>query len=276
MATAALATADAFGFASSKKMIGIQLYSVRDEIKTGLPAVLAKLAGMGYQNIEMYGYNNGDYFGHDMKAVANLLAKNNLKSTSAHVGIADFLYKGNDDVWKKAVDDAAIIGNEYLAVPYLDAEYRKTADGYKKIADRLNTAATICKSRGLKFAYHNHAFEFEKMGTGTGYDILLKETDPALVKMELDLFWVVNAGYNPLALFNAHPGRFVMWHVKDMDKTNKNKQTEVGNGKIDFKAIFKAKKKAGLEQFFVEQENYDISPYDSVEKCIRYVKSNLI
>jgi sugar phosphate isomerase/epimerase len=276
LASAALATADAFGFASSRKTIGIQLYSVRDEIKTGLPAVLARLAGMGYQNIEMYGYNNGSYFGNDMKTVANLLKQNSLTSTSAHVGIADFLYNGNDDVWKKAVGDATIIGNEYLVVPWLDEAHRKTADGYKKIAARLNTAAEICKTNGLKFAYHNHAFEFDKMGDTTGYDILLKETDASLVKMELDLFWVKNAGHDPIAMFNANPGRFVMWHVKDMDKNNKDKQTEVGNGSIDYKAIFKLQKKSGLQHFFVEQENYDISPYDSVEKCIKYVKSSLI
>ncbi len=275
-ATAALATQDAFAFASSKKTIGIQLYSVRDEIKTGLPAVLAKLASMGYQNIEMFGYNSGSYFGNNMQAVADLLKQNNLTSTSAHVGIADFLYKGNDDVWKKAVDDAAVIGNEYLVVPYLDAEFRKTTEDYKKIAARLNTAATICKSNGLKFAYHNHAFEFDKLGNTTGYNILLNETDASMVKMELDLFWVKNAGYDPIAMFNANPGRFVMWHVKDMDKNNKDKQTEIGNGSIDFKAIFNKQKKSGLEHFFVEQENYDISPYDSVEKNIKYVKANLI
>jgi sugar phosphate isomerase/epimerase len=174
------------------------------------------------------------------------------------------------------VDDAAVIGNEYLVVPYLDAEFRKTTDDYKKIAARLNTAATICKSNGLKFAYHNHAFEFDKIGDTNGYNILLKETDASMVKMELDLFWVKNAGYDPIAMFNANPGRFVMWHVKDMDKNNKDKQTEIGNGSIDFKAIFKAQKKSGLEYFFVEQENYDISPYDSVEKNIKYVKANLI
>jgi sugar phosphate isomerase/epimerase len=96
------------------------------------------------------------------------------------------------------------------------------------------------------------------------------------VKMELDLFWVKNAGHDPIAMFHANPKRFVMWHVKDMDKTNKDKQTEVGSGSIDFKAIFKAQKKSGLEHFFVEQENYAVSPYDSVEKCIKYVKASLI
>lgn len=276
LATAAIATSDVFAFGASRKTIGLQLYSVRDEMKTGLPAVFSKLAGMGYQNIEMFGYNNGSYFGNEMKTVAALLKQNNLISTSAHVGIPDFLYNGNDDVWKKAVADGAIIGNEYLVVPWLDADHRKTADDYKKLATRLNKGAEICKSNGMKFAYHNHAFEFDKIGDTTGYDILLNETDASLVKMELDLFWVKNAGFDPIAMFNANPGRFVMWHVKDMDKNNKNKQTEVGNGSIDYKAIFKTQKKSGLEHFFVEQENYDISPYDSVEKCIKYVKANLV
>ncbi|HSR37667.1 MAG TPA: sugar phosphate isomerase/epimerase, partial [Phnomibacter sp.] len=139
-----------------------------------------------------------------------------------------------------------------------------------------NRAAELTTASGLKFAYHNHAFEFEKFGDTSGYDLLLNETDKNMVKMELDLYWVYNAGKDPFELFKQHPGRFVMWHVKDMDKNDKNKQTEVGNGSIDFKAIFKKAKQSGLEYFFVEQENYDVSPYDSIEKSIRYVKANLV
>ncbi|HMP92195.1 MAG TPA: sugar phosphate isomerase/epimerase [Phnomibacter sp.] len=260
----------------SPYLLGIQLYSVRDEIKNGIDSVVAKLAGMGYENIEMYGYNNGQYFGKNMPAMAALLKQHNMVSTSAHVMVPDMVYKGQEDGWKKAVEDAATLGNQYVVVPYLEEQYRKTIDGYKVIAKNLNRSAEIAKAAGLKFAYHNHAFEFDQLEGGVGYDILLKETDPALVKMELDLFWVANAGKDALTIFKQQPGRFVMWHVKDMDKADKNKQTEVGNGQIDFKAIFKAKETSGLEQFFVEQEMYAVSPYDSVEKCLAYVKKELV
>jgi sugar phosphate isomerase/epimerase len=276
MATAALAATDSFAFASNKRKIGIQLYTVRDELKSGIDAVIAKLASVGYEQVEMFGYNNGKYFGKTMAEMAALLKQHNLTSPSAHIGLADFLHKGNDDVWKKAVEDAQVIGNKYMVIPWIDANYRQSIDDYKKIAARVNRAAELTTAGGMKFAYHNHAFEFEKHGDTTGYEILLNETDAKLVKMELDLYWVKNAGKDPIELFRQQPGRFTMWHVKDMDKNDKNKQTEVGNGSIDFKAIFKEAKKSGLEYFFVEQENYDVSPYDSIEKSIRYVKANLV
>lgn len=275
-AAMAMAATPAFAKGATRKKTGIQLYTVRGEMKNGLDSVLGKLSSVGYQTVEMYGYGNGNYFGKSMAETAALLKKHQLTSPSAHIGLAEFLHKGNDDVWKKAVDDALIIGNKYLVIPWIDEAHRKTADDYKKIAVRLNRAAELSKAGGLKFAYHNHAFEFQKFGDTTGYDILLTETDAATVKMELDLFWVKNAGFDSLDLFAKHPGRFTLWHVKDMDKQDKNKQTEVGNGSIDFKKIFAAQKKAGMEYFFVEQENYDVSPYTSIEQSIAYVKQHLV
>jgi sugar phosphate isomerase/epimerase len=276
MATAALAATDSFAFGSRKRKIGIQLYTVRDEMKSGIDSVIAKLASVGYEEVELYGYFNGKYFGKTSKEMADLLKQHNLTSPSAHIGLNDFLYKGNDDVWKKAIEDAKIIGNKYMVIPWIEPAYRKSLDDYKKIIARLNRAAELTTASGLKFAYHNHAFEFEKFGDTSGYDLILNETDKNMVKLELDLYWVYNAGKDPFELFSKHPGRFVMWHVKDMDKNDKNKQTEVGNGSIDFKAIFKKAKQSGLEYFFVEQENYDVSPYDSIEKSIKFVKANLV
>lgn len=276
MATAALATSESFAFASKKRKIGIQLYTVRGEIKNGIDSVIAKLASVGYEQVELYGYANGQYFGKSTKEMAALLKQHNLTSPSAHIGLNEFLYQGNDDVWKKAIEDAHIIGNKYMVIPWIEPAHRKSLDDYKKIVARVNRAAELTTASGLKFAYHNHAFEFEKFGDTCGYDLILNETDKNLVKLELDLYWVYNAGKDPFELFSQHPGRFVMWHVKDMDKNDKNKQTEVGNGSIDFKAIFKKAKQSGLEYFFVEQENYDVSPYVSIEKSIQYVKANLI
>lgn len=276
MATAALAASESFAFASRKRKIGIQLYTVRDEIKNGIDSVIAKLASVGYEQVELYGYANGQYFGKSTKEMAALLKQYNLTSPSAHIGLADFLYNGNDDAWKKAIEDAHIIGNHYMVIPWIEPAHRKSLDDYKKIVARVNRAAELTTAGGLKFAYHNHQFEFEKFGDTCGYDLILNETDKNMVKLELDLYWVYNAGKDPFELFRQHPGRFVMWHVKDMDKNDRNKQTEVGNGSIDFKAIFKEAKLSGLEYFFVEQENYDVSPYVSIEKSIKYVKANLV
>jgi sugar phosphate isomerase/epimerase len=276
MATAALATSESFAFASNKRKIGIQLYTVRGEIKNGIDSVIAKLASVGYQQIELYGYSNGKYFGKSTKEMSALLKQHNLTTPSAHMGLPDFLYNGNDDAWKKAMEDSQVMEHEYLVIPWIEPAHRTSLDDYKKIAARVNRAAELTKAGGMKFAYHNHAFEFEKFGDTCGYDIIVNETDKNLVKLELDLYWVRNAGLDPIDLFKKHSGRITMWHVKDMDKNDKNKQTEVGNGSIDFKAIFKEAKKSGLEYFFVEQENYDVSPYDSIEKSIRYVKANLV
>jgi sugar phosphate isomerase/epimerase len=276
LATLALATSGLAGFGKKSKSIGLQLYSVRDEIKQGLDLVFERLAALGYKHVEMYGYYNGSYFGNDMAATAALLKKHGLSAPSAHVGIADFLYKSNDDPWKKAVEDGARLGNKYLVVPWLDEPHRKSADDYKKIAARLNRAAEICRQGGLRFAYHNHAFEFDDFGGTTGYDILLKETDATQVKMELDLYWVANAGKDAVELFRQYPGRFVMWHVKDMHKADKNKQTELGKGAIDFPALFKHAKHAGLEYPFVEQENYSVSPFESMKENIAYMRNTLM
>ncbi len=277
LAATAAAIKPALAFEPDKMKIGIQLYTVRYEVREmGIESVLSKLSKVGYQTVEMFDYKKGSYFGQDTKTMAALLKQYNLSSPSAHLGIDDFLYKGDDDAWKKATDDAAIMQHKYMVVPHLDEKYRKTADDYKKIAARLNKAGEISKAGGMNFAYHNHAFEFGKLGDTTGYDILLSETDPALVKMEMDIYWVVNAGLNPIDMIEKNPGRITMWHVKDMDKNNRNAQTEVGKGSIDFKSIFAKQKVSGLEYFFVEQENYDYSPYDSIEKCFSYVKQNLV
>lgn len=129
----------------------------------------------------------------------------------------------------------------------------------------------------MKLAYHNHDFEFKKFGNQTGYDILLQETDKKLVDFELDLYWAVRSGNDPLQLFKANPGRFTMWHVKDMDKSKADWNTEIGEGSIDFKAIFAESKLSGMKHFFVEQEtNYSPNPSDSIKTSWEYVSKQLM
>ena len=135
----------------------------------------------------------------------------------------------------------------------------------------------MCKDAGLRLAYHNHDFEFQKQGETTGYQILLNETDKKLVDFELDLYWVVRSGNDPLKLFKENPGRFTMWHVKDMDKTNPALNAEVGTGSIDWKPIFAAAKLSGMKYFFVEHEtNYKPNPIESVAASCDYIKKNIL
>ena len=263
--------------------IGVQLYTVRDAMQKDPAGTLAKVAQIGYNSVEAATYTGTQqFYGMDAKAFAALLKQNGLIIPSAHFRLGEEKQNGADvkgtilHEWDKAVDDAAAVGIKYMVCAYLSAEERGDIDHYKKLAEQFNKAAETCKKAGIQFCYHNHDFEFEDKGGQLPYDILLNNTDKNLVKMELDLYWVTRAGHDPVALFEKHPGRFPLWHVKDMDNTDKHAFTEVGNGTIDFKKIFKSAKTSGMQYFFVEQDICPGSPFDSITKSYNYIKSNLV
>jgi len=265
--------------------VGLQLYTLRDLLLQDVNSVISKVAGIGYKTVETYyGYPGAlakeGFWGLDAKAFKALLDKNRLSSPSGHYNTNEFLSKdGTDETLKKHIETAAIVGQKYFVIPALPAEVRKDGkqDGWKGMAAKFNHAAELCKKNGLTLAYHNHNFEFNDLGGGiTGYDILLKETDPAMVKFELDLFWAVNAGLDPLEMFKKNPGRFSMWHVKDMSKADKSVFTEVGTGSIKFKSIFSQAKISGLQYIFVEQDVIKKDPYQSVTESFRYIKDVLL
>ncbi len=261
----------------SNKKIGLQLYTLRNDLSKDPRAVLQKVAQLGYKEVETFGYNQGKWFGMTAPEFSTALKNNGLTSPSGHTLLGGvFLKDGWEDGWKKAVEDSEALGQKYIVIPWLAEPDRKPIDNYKKIAEGLNKAAVISKQAGLQIAYHNHDFEFFESEGQTGFDILMKETDMSHVKMELDLYWVVKAGRNPLDLFAAHPGRFVMWHIKDMDNTEKKFFTEVGNGTIDFKAIFAKAKQSGMKHFFVEQDICPGPPMESIAKSIDYIKKNIV
>jgi len=263
--------------AAPTRKIGLQLYSLREQLPKDVRSTIAKVAEAGYNEVETYGYSVKDKFwGLDPKSFKALLDQHGLTAPSGHYGMDPFIQNGDQEILKSYIEAAKIVGGEYITVPYLGDALRKTEDDWKKVAARLNEASAICKASGLKLAYHNHNFEFVKYGAITGYDILLKETDPAAVKFELDLYWVVRSGNDPVKLFTDHPGRFPMWHVKDMDKANNTINTEVGSGTIDFKKIYANAKLAGLEHLIVEQENFSLDPYVSIKQSADYVKKNIL
>lgn len=265
-------------FTFAKHAVGLQLYSLRDIIGKDITGIIEKVAAIGYKEVETYGYSvkNG-FWGLDAKAFANLLKKNGITSPSGHFDLeASMAGKGHEDL-KACIEAANILGSEYVTIPWLGGNIRKTADDYKKISQRLNEAGSICKSSGLKLAYHNHDFEFAKFGDTTGYEIMLNETDKNLVDFEMDLYWVRHSGVDPLALFKAHPKRFTMWHVKDMDKKNNALNSEIGQGAINFKSIFAEAKLAGAKHYFVEHEtNYKPNEIGSVKASFEYVNSSLL
>lgn len=262
----------------AKRPVGLQLYTLRNQIPKDVKGVIEKVAAAGYKEVETFGYSaKAGYWGLEPKAFKGLLKANGLQSPSGHFVVDDFISTGKLDVLKTQIEGAAALGNRYFTVAYIGEPLRKKLDDYKQIATRLSEAAELCKRSGLKLAYHNHDFEFEKHeGNVTGYETMLNGTDKNLVSFEMDLYWVVRSGNDPVALFNKYPGRFPMWHVKDMDKANHTINTEVGTGTIDFKAIYKHAKQAGLQHLIVEQENFAIDPYVSIKKSFEYVNRELI
>ena len=259
-------------------VVGLQLYTLRDQIQQDVKGVIAKVAEAGYKEVETFGYTkeNG-YWGLDANAFNDLLKSHNLVSPSGHYGLDPYLEGGNEDLLQSYIDAGKTIGQTYITIPYLGDKLRNSADDYRKLAKRINQAAETCQKAGMKLAYHNHDFEFKEYGDTTGYEILLKETDPALVKMEIDLYWAYRAGKDPVAMMQEHPGRFVMWHVKDMDKNDKTLNTEVGSGSIDYKKLFSSAQ-SEAEHIFVEQENFaaNMDPYKSISQSHDYIVNSLL
>jgi len=276
-ATAVLAS-PSFALTMNKKEIGLQLYTLRDELPKDVKGTLEKVAKAGYTTVETYGFSIKDQFwGLTPQELKKILDDNGLKVVSGHYNLGSFLYDGKTEEVVAAIEAAKILKSEFLTIPWVDEPFRRNIEDYKKIAASVNEAAKICKKAGLKLAYHNHDFEFKKYDGVTGYEILLKETDKDLVYFELDLYWVVHSGNDPLKLFKENPGRFKMWHVKDKDKNNNDLNTEVGSGTIDFKPFFSAAKQSGMVHFFVEQENnFASNSFDSIQTSCDFISKSLI
>ena len=252
-----------------KNTIGLQLYTLRDTIGQDPKGILDKVASFGYKELETYGYGDGKIFGLDFTEFCQHAKSLGMSVVSGHYG----LDKIKGDTWQKAVDDAKKNGQKYMVVPYIDGSQRKSIDDYKRICADLNAAGEVCNKNGLRFGYHNHAFEFETLDGQIPFDVMLKELDHKNVGIEMDIYWVVNAGQDPIKYFTQHPGRFEQWHVKDMDKSDRNKNADVGTGSIDYKALFAKAKLAGMKHWYVEQESYPGAPIDSVAASAKYLKS---
>jgi sugar phosphate isomerase/epimerase len=240
--------------------VGIQLYTLRRVAANDLAGTLAQLAALGYKEIEFAGYYN-----QSPAAVRAMLDKHRLTAPSTHVGINVI-----ETSAARLFEDSKTVGHEWITVPSLPAGRRETVDDWKRIAAQFNKAAEQVKAAGFRFAFHNHNAELRKVGDVTGLDILIQETDPALVSYEMDIYWVVNGGGDPLALLAKYPGRFKMLHLKDSMGPPDHKMVDVGAGTIDFKTIFANAK--GIEHYFVEHDQ-PADPIASAAASFNYLNS---
>jgi sugar phosphate isomerase/epimerase len=247
------------------KKIGLQLYTVRKEMLDDAAGTLKQVAKIGYQEIESAKSEKGNYYGLSPQEIKTMTGDLGISLISGHVQI--------DNDWQKSIDLAAEAGQAYLICSVLPAK-GQTIDNYQRSADIFNQSAEACKKAGLSFGYHNHASEFDKDNGQTLYDILLDRTDPKLVNMEMDLGWVIAAGADPQFYFNKYPGRFPLWHLKDVDVKLKH-STEFGKGDVNIKALFDSARKSGMKHFFIEQEEYTGTALDSAEFDYNYVSKIL-
>src|SRR6266702_6722653 len=255
--------------------IGLQLYTVRDLMKQDFDGTLARVAAIGYKEVEFAGY-----FDHSPKDVRAAVDRHGLTAPSAHID-----YKSLGEKFPEVIEAAKVVGHDYLVNPWIDEEIRKQPDGWKQAAETFNRAGEACKKAGIQFAYHNHWFEFLPVNGKLPYDLLLTECDPNLVKMELDLCWITVGGQDPLRYFDRYPGRFPLVHVKDVKRvppvtaggaqdfgSSMKDMTEVGSGIIDWKKIFAQSDKAGIKHYFVEHDNPK-KPLESIKKSYDYLAS---
>lgn len=267
LATSAALLSKLDAFAAAPKTVGLQLYTLRDLMAKEPVETLKKVAGIGYKEVESFGYSDGKFFGKTPKEFAALLKELGMTSPSGHYTTGKTMPNAKGTLtndWKRAVDDAAAIGQKYMVCAYLFPAERTKLDDYKAFAELFNKSAEVCKSAGIQFCYHNHDFEFKEIDGKLPYDVLVSGTDKNLVKLELDLYWATMAGQDPVELFKKHPGRFPLWHVKDMEKSADKAFAPVGTGSIDFQRIFDARKTAGMTHYFVEQDVCKLPPLESI------------
>jgi sugar phosphate isomerase/epimerase len=248
--------------------IGLQLYSLRNEIGENLEESLKKIADIGYNRVEAAGYKDGKFYGMDPAEFKALVDNFGMKLTSSHL---TFDMKDISTVLTSH-QNADI---KYLVWPWIGKDQRASIEDYKLLAEKLNTIGDFCSQNSLEFGYHNHDFEFYPIDGEIPYDVLLNYTDPELVFMEIDLYWITYADKDPIAYFERFPGRFKLWHVKDMAAGESMEMTEVGSGIIDFEEIFQHTSLAGMKEFFIEQDTIKGDGFESVKESFDYLNNIL-
>lgn len=257
-----------FTSCTTKKNIGLQLYSIRDSIMRDIPGAIEKVANMGYTFVETAGYGDGKFYAMDPAAFKSLCDKNGLRVLSSHTS-RDLPDSTNYDEtmawWDTCIDAHLAVGAKFIVQPSMGRSAYESIDSLKKWCDYFNEVGAKCNAKGIRFGYHNHDREFTTVhGDTIMYDFMLQNTDPAKVMFQLDLYWCVAGGKNPVEYFKKYPGRFELWHIKDKE--------EIGaSGMMDFQSIWAARDISGMKYGIVEVERYNFDEFTSCQKSIEFL-----
>lgn len=253
--------------AAPKKNIGLQLYSLRDDMQTDPVGTVEKVGKIGYAFVETAGYADGKFYGMSPLDFKALVEKNGMQFISSHTGrpLPDSAHwDATMAWWDTCIDAHAAAGVKYIVQPFMGRDAFEKLDVLQKYCDYFNAVGEKCKAKGIEFGYHNHDAEFKTIDSTVIYDYMLANLDPSKVFMQMDLWWVVVGGADPIAYFKKYPGRFPLWHVKD--------EKEIGaSGKMDFKALFENTELAGMKYPIVEQEEYSTTPIESVKLSFEFL-----
>jgi sugar phosphate isomerase/epimerase len=265
---------------------GIQLYTVRDDMKKDPAGTLKKLAAMGYKYVEHAGYANRKFYGYEIPEFKKLLNDNGLKMESGHnfLGASAWDKSKNDftDDWKYTIEDAAAVGLKYVISPGVDESLCKTGDDFKWYMDLFNRTGTLCKNNGVHFTYHNESYEFNhKIDEEVIYDLLLRSTDQSLILQQIDIGNMYEPGGRAMDYLKRYPGRFLLMHVKDEIKRKQSSEngeiyesTILGQGVVGVKGIVDYARKSGTKYFIIEQESYqDKTPLQCSSEDLNKMKS---
>ena len=279
-ASAILPTSGVAMAAGHQYKLGLQLYTVRDEMAKNPIATLNKVKAMGYQDFELYGFDHEKeaYYGYKSSDFKTILDDLGLTASSCHYGFSEYLDSSDSDLMRfvdRCIKGAHALNTPYITWPWIAPEQR-TLDNFKRMTGMLNKIGEQVGKSGLGFAYHNHGFEFDDHNGQNGFDIMLSETDPALVKLQMDMYWIMHsAKTTPKQLVKQHPGRFVMWHIKDMDTLTRD-YTELGKGSINYLNVLPDPGQSGLEYYYIEQGgNFARSSIQSVATSAAYFQKHL-
>jgi sugar phosphate isomerase/epimerase len=260
--------ANKFAGAAAHGPLGAQLYTVRNEAERDLPTVLEAVRKIGYEEVETY----WNVYTHPAAELRRMIAEHGLRVPSGH-----FDYAGLES----KIDYAKILGVDYMVCPMLPENMRYTLDGFRRAGDQLNIWGEKVRQAGMQLGFHNHNYEFRRFGDTTGFETMMKIADPKLVCMEMDCYWMVEAGQNPLRMFERYGNRIQLLHLKDRKPGFPTSQvkdaaaehfTEVGSGTIDWKPILAAAEKNAVKHFYVERDSGGLAPMESLRISFRYLK----
>ncbi len=252
----------------AEKYIGLQLYSLRADMKEDVESTVARVGEIGYDFVEAAGYSDGNFYGMDPVDFKDLVESHGMKFLASHTGRPLPQDEAEWDTtmawWDTCIAAHKAAGVQYIVQPSLGKNSFDSIVSVKKTAEYFNAVGEKCNAAGIRFGFHNHAKEFAEVEGQVIYDILVENTDPEKVMFQLDIYWIIKGGQDPVEYFEKYPGRFELWHIKD--------EMEVGaSGKIDFRPIFENAELSGMKYYIVEVEKYNFEPIESVRKSFEFL-----